>query len=256
MTSVSTRIRRVSGAVCAAAVAIVLLTATPASAHDNLTDAVPSAGETVTNLDTVALTFSGELIDFSQTSFAQVQGPDGLFYESSCSTIELNVLTTPVALGASGTYTVLWNAVSSDGHPISESYQFDYAADPTATVALGWDAPACGNEGTRTQPGAALTSTPMPTDAPTRRRPHKIPTESRALTGQMRASWPWRSSEASSCWEFWRWRPCSWCTVDASARSDRVITAHSKEEVGATITIESCSIRSGSPATGGRIAAR
>ncbi|WP_426621586.1 copper resistance CopC family protein [Microbacterium sp. As-52] len=165
MTSVSTRIRRVSGAVCAAAVAIVLLTATPASAHDNLTDAVPSAGETVTNLDTVALTFSGELIDFSQTSFAQVQGPDGLFYESSCSTIELNVLTTPVALGASGTYTVLWNAVSSDGHPISESYQFDYAADPTATVALGWDAPACGNEGTRTQPGAALTSTPMPTDA-------------------------------------------------------------------------------------------
>lgn len=164
MTSVSTRLRRLGGAAFTVVVATVLLTATPASAHDNLTDAVPSASETVTTLDAVALTFSGELIDFSQTSFAQVQGPDGLFYEASCSTIELNVLTTPVALGASGTYTVLWNAVSSDGHPISESYQFDYAAAPDATVALGWDAPACGSEDTRTQPGATPTRTPTPTD--------------------------------------------------------------------------------------------
>lgn len=164
MTSVSTRLRRLGGAAFTVVVATVLLTATPASAHDNLTDAVPSASETVTTLDAVALTFSGELIDFSQTSFAQVQGPDGLFYEASCSTIELNVLTTPVALGASGTYTVLWNAVSSDGHPISESYQFDYAAAPGATVALGWDAPACGSEDTRTQPGATPTSTPTPAE--------------------------------------------------------------------------------------------
>lgn len=162
MTSLSTRMRRLSGAVFAAVVAAVLLSASPAAAHDNLTDAVPSAGETVTSLEAVALTFSGELIDFSQTSFAQVQGPDGLFYESSCSTIDLNVLTTPVALGASGTYTVLWNAVSSDGHPISESYQFEYAADPASPPALGWNAPACGNEDTRVQPGAVPPSSASP----------------------------------------------------------------------------------------------
>lgn len=162
MTSL-TRLRHLAGVAFIAAVAAVLLSATPASAHDNLTDAVPAAGESVSSLDAVALTFSGELIDFSQTSFAQVQGPDGLFYESSCSTIDLNVLTTPVALGASGTYTVLWNAVSSDGHPISESYQFEYAADPAATTALGWSAPACGNEDTRVQPGAVPTTSATPT---------------------------------------------------------------------------------------------
>ncbi|PCE13550.1 hypothetical protein AUC47_06960 [Microbacterium sp. SZ1] len=162
MTSLSAQIRRIGGGAFATALVVTLLSAAPAVAHDNLTDAVPAAGETVTSLDAVALTFSGELIDFSQTSFAQVQGADGLFYESACSTIELNVLTTPVALGASGTYTVLWNAVSSDGHPISESYQFEYVASPDATVALGWDAPACGNEDTRAQPAAAPTSTPAP----------------------------------------------------------------------------------------------
>ncbi|WP_254775134.1 copper resistance CopC family protein [Microbacterium hydrocarbonoxydans] len=139
------------------ALGIVAAPAPAALAHDNLLDTVPGADETVTQLDDVALTFSGELIDFSQASFAQVQGPDGLFYESSCSTIDRNILTTPVALGEPGVYTVLWNAVSSDGHPISESFTFTYA--PTGIEpGLGWDQPACGNEQSRMQPAKASPS--------------------------------------------------------------------------------------------------
>lgn len=144
---------------------IVAAPAPAALAHDNLLDTVPGADETVAQLDDVALTFSGELIDFSQASFAQVQGPDGLFYESSCSTIDRNILTTPVALGEPGVYTVLWNAVSSDGHPISESFTFTYA--PTSSEpGLGWDKPACGNEQSRIQPAKASPSAAPTTEPP------------------------------------------------------------------------------------------
>lgn len=144
----------------------ILATPAPAAlAHDNLLDTVPGADETVAQLDDVALTFSGELIDFSQASFAQVQGSDGLFYESSCSTIDRNILTTPVALGEPGVYTVLWNAVSSDGHPISESFTFTYA--PTGIEpGLGWDTPACGNEQSRIQPAKASPSAAPTTEPP------------------------------------------------------------------------------------------
>ena len=147
------------------ALGIVAAPAPAALAHDNLLDTVPGADETVTQLADVALTFSGELIDFSQASFAQVQGPDGLFYESSCSTIDRNILTTPVALGEPGVYTVLWNAVSSDGHPISESFTFTYA--PTGIEpGLGWDQPACGNEQSRMQPAKASPSAVPTTEPP------------------------------------------------------------------------------------------
>ncbi|WP_314646777.1 copper resistance protein CopC [uncultured Microbacterium sp.] len=145
--------------------------ASAAVAHDNLSDAYPAADQVVTQVDAVVLTFSGELIDFSQSSFAQIQGPDGLFYETSCSTIDRNVLTTPVALGPSGLYSVVWTAVSSDGHPISEGYTFTYTAPDPSMSDSGWDLPACGNETTRVQPQLAGNTPTWPpptgTTAPT-----------------------------------------------------------------------------------------
>ncbi|MGV9768660.1 copper resistance CopC family protein [Microbacterium sp. NPDC003461] len=163
MSQTFTRTTRRASLALVAAAAATLLASSPAAAHDNLLDSSPAAGETVTALDAVTLTFSGELIDFEQTSYAQVQGPDGLYYETSCSTIDLNILTTPVALGEAGTYTIVWNAVSSDGHPISESYDFQYAPAADAEPALGWDQPACRNEETRVQPGAEPTPEPTVT---------------------------------------------------------------------------------------------
>lgn len=163
MSQTFTRTTRRASLALVAAAAATLLASSPAAAHDNLLDSSPAAGETVTALDAVTLTFSGELIDFEQTSYAQVQGPDGLYYETSCSTIDLNILTTPVALGEAGTYTIVWNAVSSDGHPISESYDFQYAPAADAEPALGWDQPACRNEETRVQPGAEPAPDPTAT---------------------------------------------------------------------------------------------
>lgn len=145
-----------AGAIIAlAALAAISGPAPAAVAHDTLQDASPEADDTVTQLNEVVLTFSGELVDFSQASFAQIQGPDGLFYESTCSTIDRNVLSTAVKLGEPGVYSVVWNAVSSDGHPISEGYEFTYAPLDEVEPALGWDLPACGNEDSRAQPGAS-----------------------------------------------------------------------------------------------------
>lgn len=163
-----------SGILALVTLGIVVAPVSAAVAHDNLLDASPGADETVTQLDDVDLTFSGELIDFSQASFAQVQGPDGLFYESTCSSIDGNILTTPVRLGEPGVYTVVWNAVSSDGHPISESYTFTYAPSGVEP-GLGWDKPACGNEESRIQPGEAVSS-PAPTDQPATAIPSPVPT--------------------------------------------------------------------------------
>lgn len=169
------RARWLAGSILAlVTLGIVAAPVSAAVAHDNLLDASPGADETVTQLDDVDLTFSGELIDFSQASFAQVQGPDGLFYESTCSTIDRNILTTPVRLGEPGVYTVTWNAVSSDGHPISESYTFTYAPSGVEP-GLGWDKPACGNEESRIQPGDTASS-PAPTDQPTTAPPSPVPT--------------------------------------------------------------------------------
>ncbi|WP_336648346.1 copper resistance CopC family protein [Microbacterium sp. MMO-10] len=172
------RALRVATLGLASAVAATLLVSSPASAHDNLLDSSPAAGETVTSLNAVSLTFSGELIDFAQASFAQVVGPDGLYYETSCSTIEMDVLTTPVALGEPGTYTIIWNAVSSDGHPISEKYDFQYAPAADATPALGWNLPACRNESIRVQPGA--TPAAPPTAAATQTPAAQTPTPTSA----------------------------------------------------------------------------
>lgn len=147
-------------AAVATAAAVAVFSAAPVSAHDNLLDTVPATGETVTDVETVSLTFSGELIDFDETSFAQVQGPDGLYYETSCSTVDLTTLNTTVALGEPGTYTVAWNVLSSDGHPISESYEFDYAPLPGVVSTPGWNVPACRAEEERVQPEAVPTAAP------------------------------------------------------------------------------------------------
>ncbi len=73
-------------------------------------------------MNEVTLTCGDELIEFDRSSHTQIQGPDGLFHETSCSTIEWDVVTTPVALGQPGTCTVAWSSDSSGGHPISEEY--------------------------------------------------------------------------------------------------------------------------------------
>ncbi|MDO9396675.1 MAG: copper resistance protein CopC, partial [Herbiconiux sp.] len=156
-------------AVGALALAASLFPAASASAHDGLASSTPADGDTLTaDPGSVALTFTDELLTVGGTTdgFAiQVTDPEGLHYESGCVTISGSDASTPIALGDAGGYVVQWQVVSSDGHPTSGQYEFDYEpASPDGREGLT-QAPVCGDawaglpDGT---PTAAPTATPDP----------------------------------------------------------------------------------------------
>ncbi|BDZ44620.1 copper resistance CopC family protein [Naasia aerilata] len=133
-------------ATLAGAAALALAAPLAASAHDSLSSSTPAADSTVDSADEVALTFSGvllELGDGQQSTAIQVRR-DGRYYETACPALSDRTASVPVALGAAGTYDVLWQVVSSDGHPVSGTYSFTYAPAAGAEAAEGSAQPACG----------------------------------------------------------------------------------------------------------------
>ena len=72
--------------------------------------------------------FSDELLDLGgEGAFViQVVGPDANFYNLGCVNVEDDTASTDVSLGRSGSDTVTWQVISSDGHPTSDSFSFDY----------------------------------------------------------------------------------------------------------------------------------
>ena len=127
--------------------------ATPASAHDALQSSDPAADATVTEpLDAVTLTYSEELLalggETNGFAIQVIDVEDQSHHEDGCVAIDGATASEAVALDP-GTYQVLWQVVSSDGHPISGEYRFDYApatTTETAEVQTVTTAPACGDE--------------------------------------------------------------------------------------------------------------
>jgi copper resistance protein C len=153
--------------------ALALAPATGVSAHDYLVDSSPAADSVQsTALKDVSLTFDDLVLDLSgngSSSLLQVTGPDGAttHFETGCTSVSGRIVTAPVALGASGTYTVTWQIVSADGHTVSGSYTFDYRPPAGTKEAEGAaNRPACGaaDPGADTDSGAA-------TNAPSTRAP-------------------------------------------------------------------------------------
>ncbi|WP_210506838.1 copper resistance CopC family protein [Naasia sp. SYSU D00057] len=118
-----------------------------ASAHDSLTSSSPAADSTVEVADAVSLTFSNVVLALGEdqrSTAIQVRQEDR-YYETECPTIEGRNVSTPVALGGAGEYEVVWQVVSSDGHPTSGSYTFAYTPAAGAAEADGSAEPACGS---------------------------------------------------------------------------------------------------------------
>lgn len=141
-----------------------------ASAHDVLESSKPAAGEVVTAAPaTVTLTYSDDLLTLGgdTSAFAiQVTDASGAFHEDGCVVVDGLVASTGVALGDAGTYTVTWQVVSSDGHPTSGSYTFEYQPGDTSNTLSGMPtAPACGElwAGSPSEENAAPVATPEPT---------------------------------------------------------------------------------------------
>lgn len=147
------------------AVAAIGLTAAPAQAHNSLVSSTPAADEVVTEQPGVfAVTTNDAILEAGGSSNAiQVRGPgaEPLYYGDGCMTVQGTSLTTPVQLGQAGEYTVVWQVVSADGHPISGEYTFTWQPAEGQELAAGLAAaPVCGES---QEPVESGTPSPEPT---------------------------------------------------------------------------------------------
>ncbi|MBB2967476.1 copper resistance CopC family protein [Leifsonia aquatica] len=152
----------------AAAVALALLPAVAASAHDYLVSSDPAADSTVTAPPSmVTLTFNDRVLDLAgdgSSTLLTVTGPDAAtrHFETGCATVADVNVSAPVALGGAGSYTVTYQIVSADGHTVSNSYAFAYQPPAGATEAAGSEKTPCGAAA-----GGSGTDTPAASDPAT-----------------------------------------------------------------------------------------
>jgi copper resistance protein C len=135
----------------------IVLTASPAMAHDQLVETSPADAAVVDTAPVeVTLRFTEEVMNIS--SQVIVRGPTGEVLADTEAVVSGSLVSAPLPAGlANGSYTVAWRVVSGDGHPIEGTLGFTIAAsaDPAAPVAP---------LATPTSPGAPLaSSTPVPT---------------------------------------------------------------------------------------------
>ena len=119
----------------------VLGKAAPAQAHNYLVSSTPKAGETLTALPKDFEVTTNDVllnIDGNGTGFGlQVTDSAGKYYGDGCVAVEGMVMSTAAALGAAGSYTVTWQAVSTDGHTVSDSYGFTWQPPTGFTPSSG-----------------------------------------------------------------------------------------------------------------------
>lgn len=126
-------------------VAASLLVATPAFAHDELEDSTPTAGETLTALpEQFSVTMNEDLLDLDDKGSGfgiLVRDADGLYYGDGCVTVDGPTMSADAALGEPGEYTFIWQVVSSDGHPTSDEFTFEWAPDTDFAFEPGSEQP-------------------------------------------------------------------------------------------------------------------
>lgn len=103
--------------------ALFILAVPHASAHTYLSETSPQDGATITeNLQEVVLTFEGKI---EEGSTFKVIAQDGTEYSPSATTLVDGVLTGTFEQPlANDVYTVKWNSISQDGHPLSGEFGF------------------------------------------------------------------------------------------------------------------------------------
>lgn len=122
-------------------VAASLFAASPAVAHDGLIESTPAAGETLTELpDAFSVTMSEDMLDLDDEGSGfglLVRDADGLYYGDGCISVDGPTMSADAVLGEPGEYTLIWQVVSSDGHPTSDEFTFEWAPEGDFTAAAG-----------------------------------------------------------------------------------------------------------------------
>jgi copper resistance protein C len=130
--------RRYAAGLALAAV-VVLTTAAPASAHDQLISSTPGDGERLATAPTsISMTFSGNLLmldDSGLGAVVLVVDESGTDWVAGRAEVIGNTLTAELKPGMpTAGYQLRWQVVSADGHPIAGVVPFTIGdADPMAT---------------------------------------------------------------------------------------------------------------------------
>ncbi|MFI7482565.1 copper resistance protein CopC [Kocuria sp. M1R5S2] len=125
-----------------AAVALALLPALPATAHDELTAVTPEPGSVLTTApEQVRLSFSGEVMEIGH-EVAVTDSSGRSVTEGPLETRGNDVVQPLADTGDSAeSYHVVWRVVSGDGHPIEGTFRYDVGAgaepDPDSTTPAG-----------------------------------------------------------------------------------------------------------------------
>lgn len=151
------------------AVGAVIGVATPAQAHNYLVSSTPPAGSTLTQLpDDFAITTNDALLDLGAGAGAggfalQVVGADGLYYGDGCVAVADSTMTAIPALGPAGEYTLTWQVVSADGHPVSDQFTFAWAPTDGSEPSAGSEsAPVCDESAEEPIADAETSPSPAP----------------------------------------------------------------------------------------------
>lgn len=146
MTSSPAPRRRTLPAALAAALlaaAALLVPTLPAAAHDELVSTDPSADAVLDALPPqITFTFSADVLTDAGATVVEVTDSSGTSLTDGAPEVAGTEVTQALAGTASGTVTVKWRVVSSDGHPIDGDLAFTVpqasaspSATPTATAA-------------------------------------------------------------------------------------------------------------------------
>lgn len=140
-----------------AALSIAAVTLFPA--HAAVIDSTVENGDTLTEApESFSVTMNEDILQVAGVETANVlyiQDADGNYYGDGCVTVDGSTASIEPALGESGEYTFSYTVVSSDTHPVSDTFNFTWEAPADFTPVTGTQAaPECGVEADPTESDA------------------------------------------------------------------------------------------------------
>lgn len=151
------------------AAAALLVPALPAAAHDELIGTDPASDAVLETLpEQITLSYSADVLTDAGATVIEVTDAAGTSLTDGAPEVSGSEVTQALAGPASGTVTVQWRVVSSDGHPIDGEFAFSVPeSTPTPTPSATPSASATAAASEAASPAATTEVTiPLESDAP------------------------------------------------------------------------------------------